>query len=90
MVPKGLLIKPSGEAKDVFFDDGVTLADLQKCVEGYIEIIWLKGGKVLIVNEEGKINGLEKNMRATYLVQEHGLIDFIVGNALLIESKYIN
>lgn len=45
----------------------VSLENLQKTVEGYIEIVPLAGaitharGLLLIVNEEGKLRNLEKN-----------------------------
>lgn len=91
MKAKGLLITPDGNANDVEFDgEFASLEELQKCVEGYIEILGLKGGKALVVNEEGKMNGLQINDRATYIIGEHGIDDIIVGNALLIESKYID
>lgn len=40
-----------------------TLENLQKTVGGYIETVPLPCGVIAIVNEEGKIQGLEPNMR---------------------------
>lgn len=40
-----------------------TLANLQKTVGGYIETVKLTESDVIIVNEEGKLLGLEKNLR---------------------------
>lgn len=40
----------------------VTLENLQKTVEGYIETIPAINGAVIICNEEGKLKGLEPNM----------------------------
>lgn len=40
-----------------------TLANLQKTVGGYIETVGLTESDVIIVNEEGKLLGLEKNLR---------------------------
>lgn len=40
-----------------------TLANLQKTVGGYIETVKLTESDVIIVNEEGKLQGLEKNLR---------------------------
>lgn len=38
-----------------------TLENLQKTVEGPIETVTLPGGAVLIMNEEGKLKGLQHN-----------------------------
>jgi len=91
MKAKGLLITTDGNARDVEFSGKIAnLKELQELVGGYIEILWLRGGKALVVNEEGKIYGLPVNDRATYLIEEHGLSDVIVGNVVLMESKYID
>jgi hypothetical protein len=63
---------------------------MQDLVGGYIEVLWLKDGNVLVVNEEGKINGLDYNETATEVVQANGMDDIIVGNAILMESRYLS
>lgn len=40
-----------------------TLKNLQKTVGGYIETVQVTGKDVILVNEEGKLLGLEKNLR---------------------------
>lgn len=40
-----------------------TLENLQKTVGGYIETVGLTECDVIIVNEEGKLQGLERNLR---------------------------
>ena len=40
-----------------------TLSNLQNTVGGYIEAIPLTDGMVVICNEEGKLRGMEHNMR---------------------------
>ena len=40
-----------------------SLNNLQKTVGGYIETVGLTESDVIIVNEEGKLQGLEKNLR---------------------------
>ena len=88
---KGTLITTDGNIKEIQFSGRiVTLKEMQQCVEGYIEMVWLKSGKVLIVNEEGKIDGLPINDKATIIVNEDGIYDTIVGNALLIETKFVD
>ncbi len=61
-----------------------TLAELQGLVGGYIEVgrRW-EDGRVLLVNEEGRIRGLRVNVAATVLTD----FDFpIVGDAVLLEK----
>ena len=60
-----------------------TLENLQKTVGGNIETIRLGTDIVLIVNEEGKLLGLEPNFRL-----EHGIFaDVIVGTAIVVGQK---
>lgn len=40
-----------------------TLENLQKIVDGYIESVTIRPGLLIICNEEGKIKGLEPNIR---------------------------
>jgi hypothetical protein len=55
-----------------------SLKELQGFVDGYIEIVYLPNGDLMVVNEEGKMNDLPINMKAT---MAYGL-DVIVGNVL--------
>ena len=50
-------------------NDNPTLSDAQKFVGGYVELVRLKDG-ILIVNEEGKIKQLEYNEPASKLYAE--------------------
>ena len=60
-----------------------TLENLQKIVGGKIETLYLGHGLILIVNEEGKLLGLEPNFRL-----EHGAFaDVIVGTAIVVGQK---
>jgi hypothetical protein len=87
----GILITSSGQVKEMTFSKKIiTLKEMQDCVEGYIEFVWLKDGKILVVNEDGKIQGLESNHIATGIIMSQGINDHIVGNALLIDSKYVD
>ena len=52
-----------------------TLENLQKTVEGYIEVIPIEGETVLICNEEGKLKGLADNFKMPY--------DTIVGTIIV-------
>jgi hypothetical protein len=56
-----------------------TLENLQKTVGGYIETVPLTCGVIAIVNEEGKIKGLERNLRIPG--------DVLCGTIILIGTK---
>lgn len=66
-----------------------TLEDLQRYVGGYIEAVSLvRDGDdeaIMWLNEEGKLNGLPANEKATRLAREFGGVgrDVIVGNAVM-------
>ena len=60
----------------------ISYEDLVSCVGGYIEGVYLDGATAY-VNEEGKLQGLPKNMAATDLAHAHAAIyadDYIAGN----------
>jgi hypothetical protein len=63
------------------------LSELQSIVEGYIEIVYLKDGRLMIVNEEGKF-GFTCNQEATKLFDsDNG--DYISGNVLVTPRNFI-
>lgn len=67
-----------------------SLSELQGFVEGYIEIVDLRNGKIMVVNEEGKLKDLPFNHAATKIYAEtYSNRDVIVGNALVCESTEI-
>jgi len=66
-----------------------TLEELQKFVEGYIEVVYLPEQEIMVLNEEGKVNGLDVNEEATMIAQKAGLNDIIVGNVLIIKQDQI-
>lgn len=82
------LIKTTGEVKEIEPANGkdFSLEELQGYVGGYIEATRTKDGRTLIVNEEGKINGLEINSKATDIYGYY-LHDVIVGDAVLINNE---
>ena len=57
-----------------------TLENLQKTVGGKIETLYLGRGTILIVNEEGKLQGLEPSFR----IGHGAFVDLIVGTAILV------
>lgn len=66
-----------------------SLEELKEFVGGYIEIVYLSKSQVMVVNEEGKLIGLESNPCATLLVQIAGHRDTIVGNVLVCDTSKI-
>ena len=75
--------------------DEPTLESAQEFVGGYVEGITFPNGDYLIVNEEGKLMGLEVNEPATKLWRDTfdndnfitGRKDFVAGPAILIQQK---
>lgn len=75
--------------------DEPTLESAQKFVGGYVEGIPFPNGDYLIVNEEGKLMGLEVNEKATKLWRDTfdndnfitGRKDWVAGPAILIKQK---
>lgn len=58
-----------------------TLENLQKTVDGPIEMVYLRNNPVLICNEEGKILGLDPNFR---IMDGFGnLLDNVVGPVIV-------
>lgn len=67
-----------------------TLEEMQDIVGGYIEIIWLDRDDYMVINEEGKLNGLPFNASATALLRcVRPTDDFIVGNALVCHKSHL-
>lgn len=86
------LYKTDGTEAEVTPKNGkdFKLAELSEFVEGYIEIVRLKGGKILVINEEGKLEGLKRNAKATELYRRaYGDVDVIVGNALYCDTDQV-
>ena len=79
----GTIIEDVRPAKGTRFK----LEQMQAIVGGYIEYVQCKDGKhVLVINEEGKIEGLPYNEKATELA-ELMVGDYIVGDALYCLAK---
>lgn len=61
-----------------------SLKVLQDAVDGWVQVVDLAPKLSIWVNEEGKMNGLPYNGKATAIYQERfGMVDIIVGNAVL-------
>ncbi len=91
------LIKPSGEDEPVPMKK-VSLELAQSLVGGYVEVVpmftkYLGHPCVVLCNEEGKINGLDVNNRATleWKKAAPGLNnDMLVGDILILQGSAMN
>jgi len=84
-VEKGTLLKTDGSSESIAPATpkrGYSLSELQGHVGGYIEVVRLPKGKIMLVNEEGLFMGLPMNARASEIAGQ-----VIVGNAVVIPSK---
>lgn len=87
------LYKTNGEIVEVEPDNGLdfSLEELQSFVDGYIEIAYLDNERVIVINEEGKINNLPYNENATaeYNRAMRCRADYIAGDALICKHNQI-
>ena len=67
-----------------------SLEELQGYVDGLIEIVSLYDGRLMVVNDEGLINGLPINPLATAIYQNAtGVNDYILGNVLICQDNEV-
>lgn len=66
-----------------------SLEELQTIVGGHIEIVQLGDERIMVVNEEGKLNRLPVNVKATFIVNGLGYKDTIVGNVLVCHTSMV-
>lgn len=78
---KGILVKIDNKPVVVEFED--SLDALQHFVGGYIEMIQLTDDEDVdvVINEEGKINGLKVNK---YITHNGRLIDVLMGDIVIV------
>ena len=76
-----LLIKTDGAEST---KETMTLEEMQAWVGGYVQMVPLPDGRELWCNEEGKIDGLPVNAKATAIWEKnYGPTDIIMGNAII-------
>tara|TARA_B100000579_G_scaffold436842_1_gene464100 strand:- start:1823 stop:2134 length:312 start_codon:yes stop_codon:yes gene_type:complete len=88
--------------KDISRDEPFSLSELQELVGGYIQVIGLKSlnfsyrdihidhkNLIMILNEEGKIRGLQPNMAGTVIMRANGFDDFAVGDVIVCDSRLL-
>lgn len=87
----------NGEIKEVTPKNGTDfqLEELQKIVGGYIEVLNFRNDpeqRIMVLNEEGKLKGLQMNEKATELAQGFNAIsqiDYIVGDVLVCNNSMV-
>jgi len=65
-----------------------TLKELQGFVGGYIQIVETRDSRLIVLNEEGKLNKLPTNGIAT-AYYKYGKKDVIVGDVIIINKDQI-
>ena len=86
------IVYPDKESEDYTPKNGTTfeLDEMQKIVGGLIEIVHLNDGRLMIVNEEGLLQGLPVNIEATNILRrDHSTTQFIVGNAIVCDGDMV-
>lgn len=85
------IIKTDGAQIEVQPKNGTDfqLEELNEIVGGFIEIVYLRNGLIMVVNEEGKLNNLPLNEVATRVCLLNGYPDTIVGNVLVCKSEEV-
>lgn len=88
------VIKTSGETIEVSPRNGTDfqLDEMHEFVEGYIEVVYLDNGQLMVVNEEGKLKGLPYNPVATEVARskcKYFVDDWIVGDVLVCEGNQV-
>lgn len=88
------LIKPDGEKQEVNPKNGTdfSLEELQGFVGGYVQILHMGRGELMVINEEGKLKNLPVNRDATACAHWRGRLlegDYIVGPVLICHKSQI-
>ena len=80
------IINASGNETEVIPKNGTNfeLDELQEAIGGYIELVSLTGGKLLIVDEEGLLKSLPINTKASMLARKP-----IVGTAIVCKDNQL-
>lgn len=91
LIKEAIVFNADGSETCVAPDNGTdfSIYEMQSIVGGYIELVKLGSGKIMIVNEEGKINQLPMNTKATQICQLHGINEVIVGDVLVCDEILI-
>lgn len=83
------LYSPDGRTKEVRPSNGVhwTEEELQAFVGGYYQVVSTIGGEFMVINDNGKHEGLDLNIPATRLYI-YGRQDVIMGPAVIVSTRF--
>ena len=90
---KAKIIYTDKEAEDYTPKNGKTfeLDELQGIVGGWIEIVRLKDGRIIVIDEDGKSKDKAVNIPATNIMRrDHYTTDYIVGTAIVCDSDMVD
>jgi hypothetical protein len=86
------IIKTNGEVIEAQPKNGTdfSLEELQGIVGGYVEVVSIHYGQIIVLDEEGKLKGKDRNNKATELYRLRRLTtDFIVGDVLVCNDSEV-
>lgn len=88
------IYRTNGTTEDVSPKNGTdfTLEELQDIVGGMIQLVYLGGRDVMVIDEEGKVNEPQKklNKNATLIARKYLFDgDFIAGDALVCDTEMV-
>lgn len=93
---KAQILKVDGTQGSIKPNNGTdfSLEEMKEIVGGWIEVVYFHDGtnRIMVLNEEGKLEGLPYNHQATIIAQQGraiGLNDEIVGNVLLCHRNQV-
>ena len=87
------IIYTDKEDEDYTPNNGKTfeLDELQGIVDGNFEIVRLRDGRIIIVDEDGKLKDKAVNIPATNILRrDHFTTDYIVGTAIVCDSDMVD
>lgn len=82
----------NGDFQETQPKNGTTfeLEELQEVVGGYIELVRLNDGRIIVVNEDGLNLNLPVNIEATNILRrDHSTAQYIVGNAIVCDADMV-
>lgn len=83
----------NGDFQETQPKNGTTfeLEELQEVVGGYIELVRLNDGRIIVVNEDGLNLNLPVNIEATNILRrDHSTAQYIVGTAIVCDADMID
>ena len=87
-----LLLYPDGSEVIIQPKNGhdFSLDELKSCIGGgWIELVYLDDGRIMVIDEEGKLKRQKYNINATRMLNDPLLRDYIAGIALVCNTKEI-